>query len=167
MSINMNKKKPILLAFLIFTAVFLSMNITHGKKIQVDSLVLNKADVNKLVGQIEFDPLKKRYIVDDKIITTNIDYKLQKIIEIELKSKQRLNRGKPLEVVIRAIDPNSGNVLLAANFVKDKPVKFTTLYPAASLFKIISAAAIIDKYGYKANTPFYYNGEVIRYTNHS
>jgi cell division protein FtsI/penicillin-binding protein 2 len=158
MSVKIKKEPIYLLAFLISIIVLFMIRPSHGKKIQLKSDILNQSDVVNLIKKIEFNQIKKKYYIDNKVITTNINYSLQKIVEKELKKKERYKRARPLEVIIRAIDPDNGNVILAANFVKNKPVNFTTQYPAASLFKIISAAGVIDMYGYNQNTNLYFNG---------
>lgn len=159
MLLALKKQPDLILAFLIFAIVFLFFSSTHGKKIDSDNHSISQScDVSEISEKIDFSKIKKSYRIDDKVVTTNINFGLQMAVEKEFDKRGRLTRGKPVDVIIRAIDPANGNVILAANFSKDKPLNFTTLYPAASIFKIVSAAGVVDKYGFDANKVLFYNG---------
>ena len=72
-----------------------------------------------------------------------------------------LNRGKPQRIAIVAMDPANGSLKAMAGFDLgnlDANPCMVSDYPAASIFKIITASAAIDSLGYTAQTPLYFNG---------
>ena len=88
-------------------------------------------------------------------IRTTIDAKLQKYIQGLLK------RSRTLQSAVVVLNSMDGRVLAMAD--RDSNGSRTNLnlkadYPAASLFKIVSAAAALDKSGYTPDTALYFRG---------
>ncbi len=96
---------------------------------------------------------------------TTLDAGLQKLLWEKLENARKRDRGKPRDIAIVAMDPVSGHILAMAGFHLADPDANPCLgsrYPAASVFKIVSAAAAVENLGYKPGTPLYFNG--MKYT---
>ncbi|MEA2062031.1 MAG: penicillin-binding transpeptidase domain-containing protein [Thermodesulfobacteriota bacterium] len=94
-------------------------------------------------------------------VETSLDMPLQTYILSQLEHLKTLTRGKPQRIGIVAMDPRSGAILAMAGFDLSDPCKNTCVvgnYPAASIFKIVTAAAAIEQCGYTPHTPLYFNG---------
>jgi penicillin-binding protein A len=88
-------------------------------------------------------------------VETSIDLELQRYL---IKKMDRVN-SRYIGIVVMA--PDTGRILTMAGFNKIDPDQdpcLTADYPAASLFKIVTAAAAVEKKGYTAGTHFNYNG---------
>jgi cell division protein FtsI/penicillin-binding protein 2 len=86
---------------------------------------------------------------------TTIDTKLQRYIQRILK------RSRTLQSAVVVLDASDGRVIAMVN--RDTNGNRSNLslkadYPAASLFKIVSAAAALDSSGYTPETPLYFRG---------
>jgi cell division protein FtsI/penicillin-binding protein 2 len=89
------------------------------------------------------------------ILNTTIKAKLQNYID------QLLQRSRSLQAAVVVLNPLDGRVLAMASYDRnDSPVNLCLIadYPAASLFKIISAAAAIETAGFHPDKAFYFNG---------
>ncbi|MCD6586510.1 MAG: PbpA [Desulfobacteraceae bacterium] len=108
-------------------------------------------------------------------IKSSIDPCLQEFIIDHIDRKNSRHFG------FVAMDPVTGRILSMVSYDKtgkDSNICITPNYPAASLFKIITAAAVIEKCGFNANTPVTFNDNkytlyksqlkdrVNKYTNH-
>ena len=88
-------------------------------------------------------------------VYTSLDLDLQQYL---LKKMDRVNSRY---IGIVAMHPGTGRLLTMAGFNKIDPDEDACLradYPAASLFKIITAAAVIEEKGYTARTRLKFNG---------
>lgn len=86
---------------------------------------------------------------------TSIDPELQMYAETHVDKKYAKYFG------LVAIKPESGRIVAMVSL--DKTGRSTNVctrpdFPAASLFKIVTAAAAIEKYGFRTSTPMAYNG---------
>jgi cell division protein FtsI/penicillin-binding protein 2 len=89
--------------------------------------------------------------------------RVQSTINAELQNylQKQLDRRHSRYIAIVALAPDSGQVLALVNFAKDGRTPNPCLsnqFPAASLFKIVTAAAALEKCGYSPQTPLTYNG---------
>jgi len=87
-------------------------------------------------------------------IKSSIDPRLQEFIIDHVDRKNSKNFG------FVAMDPTTGRILSMVSYDKynkDANICITPNYPAASLFKIITAAAAIEKCGFNINTPVTFN----------
>jgi len=122
--------------------------------------LIKKSDVHILLGDA---PLTD---VDDRPVTVDFDgrtYRVYDSLETELQQYllKRMDRKNSRYIGIVAMDPDTGRLLTMAGFNKIDPDVNPCLladYPAASLFKIVTAAAAVETKGYTAGTRFKFNG---------
>jgi peptidoglycan glycosyltransferase len=95
-------------------------------------------------------------------LKTRLDTRLQNRLNATLDHLKQLDRGKPQRVAMVAIDGESGMIKALAGFDLENPKSnpcTASAYPAASIFKIVTASAAIDTLGYTPDTPLFYNGQ--------
>lgn len=122
--------------------------------------MVKKTDVHILLGKnhlrnIEQQPLQVTFDGRAYEVCTSLDLGLQQYL---LKKMDRVNSRY---IGIVAMAPDTGRVLTMASFNKRDPESdpcLTADYPAASLFKIVTAAAAVEEKGYTATSRFKFNG---------
>jgi peptidoglycan glycosyltransferase len=122
--------------------------------------LIEKADVHILLGKtrlinLEADPVKVDFDGHPYRISTSLDLGLQQYL---LKHMDRVNSRY---IGIVAMAPDTGRILAMAGFNKIDPDQDPCRmaeYPAASLFKIVTAAAAVEEKGYTAGSQFKFNG---------
>lgn len=88
-------------------------------------------------------------------IETTLDAKLQKYIV------RLLRRSRTLQAAVVVLDPFDGRILAMASrdtHGRDDNLCLKADFPAASLFKIVSAAAALEVAGYSPNQALFYKG---------
>lgn len=123
-------------------------------------LLITKKDAQLLLKKTTFTNLDSKTFKTDfdgqpLMVETSLDIPLQNHI---LKKMDRVN-SRYIGVV--AMDPDTGKVVALASFDKTEPGNNTCIeavYPAASIFKIVTAAAVVEKYGYRAGSTLKFNG---------
>jgi len=88
-------------------------------------------------------------------IDTSLDIPLQKFI------LRKINRSTSRYIGIVVMEPSTGRILSMVGFDKTNPAGNPCIdnrFPAASIFKIITAAAAIEKCGFNQDSRFTYNG---------
>ncbi len=136
------------------------------EKQEAPKTTLSKSSLKGLIRETPFlNSDKNIFFVDtqDKsyTITTSLDIKLQKMLIASMNRLKTLNRGKPQRIAMVAMDAQTGSLKAMAGFdLADSQANpcVESNYPAASIFKIVTASAAIDSLGYTANTPLYFNG---------
>jgi peptidoglycan glycosyltransferase len=82
--------------------------------------------------------------------------------ELQTNAEKLLNSYKPDYGAVVAMDALTGKILAMASYQKNKKIHDNlTLkgsFPAASIFKIITASAAVDKYQLSPNTLVFFNG---------
>lgn len=94
-------------------------------------------------------------------VTTTIDIYLQEYLLSLMKKLKRMTRGKPQRIALVVMEADTGNLLGMAGFDLEDPNANPCIaadFPAASLFKIITAAAAVETLGYTPDTRLYFNG---------
>lgn len=88
-------------------------------------------------------------------IHTSLDISLQKYLH------QRLDRSNSRYIGIVVMEPSTGRILSMVGYDKTDPKNNPCLdnrYPAASIFKIVTAAAAVETHGFQPDSVFNYNG---------
>jgi cell division protein FtsI/penicillin-binding protein 2 len=94
-------------------------------------------------------------------VVTFLDVNLTGFLNATLDHLNTLTRGKPRQIAIVVMDGSQGHILAMAGFdLEEEGTNPCTraMYPAASIFKIITAAAALDALNYTPDTPLYFNG---------
>ena len=103
-----------------------------------------------LSGSLVWDEAEARFR-----ITTTINWKLQTYIQ------RLLRRSMTHQAAVVVLDPYDGRVLVLASRDKNgnrNNLYFSAEFPAASLFKIVSAAAAMENAGYTPGKRLFFNG---------
>jgi cell division protein FtsI/penicillin-binding protein 2 len=98
-------------------------------------------------------------------VSTSLDMDLQNFLLDRVQDAKKLKRGRPRYLAMVALNPETGKVLSMAGFDKTDPGGNPCLsndFPAASVFKIITAAAAVEKCGLNPNSNLNFRGS--RYT---
>jgi cell division protein FtsI/penicillin-binding protein 2 len=131
------------------------------KKIEVLPPKLSRDDLPDLLDEITRDStlLSDVFVceTDGKHYTvrTTIDTKLQSYIQ------RMLQRSRTVQSAVVVLNPMDGRVIAMADHDSNghrSNLNLKADYPAASLFKIVSAAATLETSGYKPDTPLYFRG---------
>jgi len=123
--------------------------------------ILSKTDVSKTDKNI--------FLVDTPEanfkIFTSIDVPLQEYLLSLISQVKQLTRGKPQRIAFVVMEPETGKIIAMTGYDLNKPDTNPCLesdYPAASVFKIVTASAAVETLGYDPETQLYFNGN--RYT---
>jgi cell division protein FtsI/penicillin-binding protein 2 len=151
---------------------------TNPAKDLQESLI-SKKDVGTILKQLDFQKLENGHSggtirAENFYLETSLDANLQHYLE------QRLDRKNSRFIGIVVMQSDTGRILAMVGFDKsgsDVNPCLRNSFPAASIFKIVTAAAAVDHCGYEANTRLRFNGykhtlyrsqlkeQVNRYTN--
>ena len=173
------KKLPFLLAIavglstvlvvLLFAGFQISANLSRDdqslssseKDLNANRLNLTRRDLAVFLTDITGDPLE----LNDRIvhknesgrftIKTTINKKLQNYIT------RLQNRSRTLQSAVVVLSPYDGRVIAMAGYDANGGTKHLNLkadYPAASLFKIVSAAAALEAAGFTPDKMLYFRG---------
>lgn len=125
-------------------------------KEDIRSLLDSSAVVNLTQKTIErADPLHHFKI------TTTLNVALQKHILKKLERLEHISRGIPRFMALVAMEPDTGRILAMVNFDQDASESgpsVVSVFPAASIFKIITATAAIETCGLTPSSILKYNG---------
>ena len=127
---------------------------------------LGKSEVKALVHNIDILNSKTDIFFADGpswtyTIHTQLDTRLQAKLISTLNYLKTLDRGKPELIGMVAMDGSTGFIKAMAGFNQANPATnpcTSVSYPAASIFKIVTASAAVEKLNYTATTPLYFNG---------
>lgn len=122
--------------------------------------VLAKADLTDLLETQVLSHLRDRELQLDfgrrhLTVTTTLDAPLQQYL------LGQLDDPHARYVAVVAMSPESGRIVALAGRDRDDPTVDPCIgqsFPAASIFKIVTAAAAMEKAGLKAGSPIAYNG---------
>ncbi|SLM33269.1 PbpA (modular protein) [Desulfamplus magnetovallimortis] len=92
---------------------------------------------------------------------TTLDMKLQHFLTEKVEGFQPNDRGKPEIIAMVVMEPHTGKILAMTGFDNETPcLNPCTLgnYPAASIFKMVTASAAVETCGYNPATTLYFNG---------
>ncbi len=122
--------------------------------------LLGKNDIRKLLKEVNLVNMENQQFdftfgLESYQAQTSLDISLQNRL---LKAMDRVNSRY---IGIVALDPDTGIVKIMASFDKTGHKEnqcVSNHFPAASIFKIITAAAAVEKCGYNANSILKFNG---------
>ncbi|MBF0230432.1 MAG: PbpA [Desulfamplus sp.] len=145
---------------------------TNSTKSSKQPLVLSKNEIKSILQQNNLLNLTEdKFTVNDNVtvpnanrnlvITTSLDMRLQSFLLEQIDSLMLLNRGKPEIIAMVVMEPHTGKVLGMAGFDSHSPNTNPCIqgeYPAASLFKMVTASAAVETCGYNPATTMYFSG---------
>ena len=122
---------------------------------------LQKEEIQSLISGRDFVNIQDKSL---KIISNGIELRADTSIDIPLQQfiLKKMKRSTSRYIGIVTMDPLTGRVLTMAGYDKTDPSGNPCLdnrFPAASIFKIVTAAAAIEKCGFSAQSGFNYNGK--------
>lgn len=137
-----------------------------SKKNLKSQIQLSKNQLNQIINHTQFNKTDKNiFFVDTPqaryTITTSIDIYLQQYLLSLLDNLKTLTRGKPQRIAMVVMEPDTGKIIAMTGFDLENPDANPCIesdYPAASIFKIVTAAAAVETLGYKPKTQLYFNG---------
>ena len=121
---------------------------------------LNKEEIRELLDERAFSHLTKK---DLSLSTGGSTLHIETTLDPGLQNYllDTIDRVNSRHVGIVVMEGESGRVLALAGFDRTDTFGNPCLrspFPAASIFKIVTAATAMDQYGYSANSPMHYNG---------
>ncbi len=121
---------------------------------------LTKEEIQSLISGRDFVNIQDKSL---KIISNGIELRADTSIDIPLQQfiLKKMKRSTSRYIGIVTMDPLTGRILTMAGYDKTDPFGNPCLnnrFPAASIFKIVTAAAAIEKCGFSAQSGFKYNG---------
>ena len=125
-------------------------------RVQVKSLLSSSLVDNPPPG-----PLTRVLGQGSLSIQTGLNPRLQQFVLDEIKELKTLTRAKPEIIAMVAMAPDTGKILAMAGYDSTFPGIHPCLsneYPAASIFKIITASAVIEGHLMGPDTPLFFNG---------
>lgn len=158
------------LALLLFVVVYGITSGLGGKSfshLTTDSISpfsenhsFDKKKVQTLLNHVSFVNLKDKSF---DFVSNGHKFKVETSLNIGLQNYllSKLNTSTARYIGIVAMDPATGKILSMVSFNKTDPSNNPCLdnrFPAASIFKIVTASAAIEKYGFSSNHVFTYNG---------
>jgi cell division protein FtsI/penicillin-binding protein 2 len=122
--------------------------------------LIDKRDARTLLKSISFANLKNKnldFFSDGRKfqVYTSLDIRLQNFLQ------KKLNVSTSRHIGIVGMDPVTGKVLSMVGFDKTDPSNNPCVdnrFPAASIFKIVTASAVIEKCGFNPDSKLTYNG---------
>ena len=132
----------------------------ESKKQVSKKKLIDKNDIQALLDKKAFVNLKDKsfdLVVDGhKLrVNTSLDLSLQHYLQ------KKIDRDTSRYVGIVVMDPSTGRVLSMVSFDKTDPSNNPCIdneFPAASIFKIVTASAAVEKCGFNLSSKFSYNG---------
>ncbi|MCD4675004.1 MAG: PbpA [Desulfobacula sp.] len=127
---------------------------------------MSKNQLNNIISHTQFTKTDKNIFFvdtpeDSYKITTSIDIYLQEYLLSLLERLKRLTRGKPQRIAFVIMEADTGKIIAMTGFDLENPDANPCTesdYPAASIFKIVTAAAAVETLGYTPQTQLYFNG---------
>jgi len=127
---------------------------------------LSKKQLNQIIGHTAFNKTDKNIFFvttpgDHYKVTTSIDIYLQEYLLSLMDRLKTLTRGKPQRIAMVVMEPDTGKIIAMTGFDLDNPEAKPCIdsdYPAASIFKIVTASAAVEALGYTPQTPLTFNG---------
>ena len=128
--------------------------------------LLTKDDLKTILNSDSFSNIKERQfnIVTNNtemFVKTSLDMDLQKFLLKKISRVKKLKRGKPRYLAIVVMEPASGKIRALAGYNQTDESQnpcLTNVFPAASIFKIVTAAAAVEECGFTPSSKLNFNG---------
>lgn len=138
----------------------------NGKQPGKGSVGLSKQDLKAILQPNNLLNLKESKLTvhsENRTLTigTSLDMRLQNFLLDQVDSLALLDRGKPEIIAIVVMEPHTGKILAMTGFDSHSPDLNPCTegnYPAASLFKMVTASAAVETCGYSPATTMYFSG---------
>jgi len=122
--------------------------------------MLDKSKLQPMLASAQLMNSREDYFyitTDDQrmCVDTSLDMALQNYLH------RKMNTAHARQIAMVVLDPDSGRVIAMVGYDKRDPAANTCLdnnIPAASVFKIVTAAAAIDTFDFSPETEFLFNG---------
>lgn len=139
---------------------------TKSEPAKNESEYLTRDRLSQIVKDTHFFKTDKNVFFNDTMennykITTSLNVQLQGFLLSKMDRLKTLDRGKPQRIAIVAMVPDTGKIVAMAGFdLSDEDTNpcLLPIYPAASIFKIVTAAAAVQSLNYTPATPLFFNG---------
>ena len=137
------------------------------KKEEKKQVQLSKNQLTQIISKTKFHKTDKNIFFADTPpnsryqIFTSIDISLQQYLLSLMDRLKTLTRWKPQRIAIVVMEPDTGEIIAMAGFDLENPDTnpcIASNFPAASIFKIVTAAAAVETLGYTSKTSLYFNG---------
>lgn len=130
------------------------------------SIYISKNQLNNIINKTNLIGTDKNiFFVDTPEesykITTSINVDLQEFLLSKMVKLKTLTRGKPQRIAIVVMEADTGKIIAMTGFDlanADANPCIDSDYPAASIFKIVTASAAVEALNYKPDTQLYFNG---------
>ena len=120
----------------------------------------DKQSAQQLLQEISFLNLKDTtFQVTHQDTTLHLDTSIDPSLQDYMLGK--LDRKNSRHIALVALDPAGGEIIMMAGYDKTNPDSNTCLdnsYPAASIFKIVTAAAAVEQQDLDSNSKLRFNG---------
>jgi len=128
----------------------------HLSRKQVADLVatIDLSTCTKNVFAVSTDDLNCR-------IFTSLDTGLQQYLVSMIQRAKKRERGKPRQIAMVVMEAATGRIIAMTGYDlenQDAGPCLEAVYPAASLFKIVTASAAVETLDYSPSTRLYFNG---------
>jgi peptidoglycan glycosyltransferase len=145
---------------------FSLQTLSFGDETRVNDNLLSKTEIQTILTDKKFLNLKNEkfdLMANGQLlrIDTTLDMALQRFIIHAIKQKSARKRGRPRYVGIVAMEPATGKILAMAGFDHTKHGEnpcTNAKIPAASIFKIVTAAAAMEEGRLNPDSRLHYNG---------
>lgn len=154
------------IAIIIFSGSWLNANLkeTTPPPLKEFKKEWDKRDISLLMSDFQLFPSPETggYILSKEgtglLAETTIDADLQKYIA------KLLRRSRTFQAAVVALDPDTGRILAMTDYQKADMEGQNNLclqadIPAASIFKVVSAAAAIEAREFQIDKPMFFNGK--------
>ncbi len=142
-----------------------SLNDKSQKNLK-DQVQLSKIQLNQIISHKQFNKTDKNIFFESTPqahykIFTSIDIYLQQYLLSLMDRLKTLVRGKPQRIALVVMEADTGKIIAMAGFDLENPDINPCMesdYPAASIFKIVTATAAVETLNYTPQTPLFFNG---------
>ena len=127
---------------------------------------LSKNQLSQIITHKKFNTTDKNIFFEETPqahykITTSIDIYLQQYLLSLMDKLKTLTRGKPQRIALVVMQADTGKIIAMTGFDLENPDINPCIesdYPAASIFKIVTAAEAVETLNYTPQTRLYFNG---------